>query len=91
MVCPPQEGLIEVLVRDEIKQSPAGKKHCYLQISRTKSVESIFREVSKEFEYNVDEIELTFRRGASSVSTIFFIYLSARLMVKLSPILISAR
>lgn len=66
MVCPPQESTTSVTVRDERKQ-------CYVHISKTKSVESIFREISKEFDYNIDEIELTFRRGTSSVSTIQFL------------------
>lgn len=63
-----QEGSLTVQVQDTIQQG--GKKHCFVQLSPDKTIESIFKEISKDLEYNVDDIEIILRKGSSSVSIV---------------------
>uniref|UniRef100_A0A6P7GLW5 Ubiquitin carboxyl-terminal hydrolase 47 n=1 Tax=Diabrotica virgifera virgifera TaxID=50390 RepID=A0A6P7GLW5_DIAVI len=62
MVFLPEDGLTKkVTVRDTIQQSE--KKQTFINIFPSKTIDSIFREVSKEFSYNHDEIELVLQIG----------------------------
>lgn len=67
-----QEGSIRVQVQDTITQG--GKKQCFVELSPDKTLESIFKEVSKDLEYNVDDIEIIIRNGSSHVS-IYNVYI----------------
>ncbi|CAH1119608.1 unnamed protein product [Phaedon cochleariae] len=58
MVCPPEDGLcIRVTVLDTIGLSE--KSQCFIQLIPSRTIESIFQEISKEFICNADDIELT--------------------------------
>ncbi|XP_057671617.1 ubiquitin carboxyl-terminal hydrolase 47 [Diorhabda carinulata] len=66
MVCLPEEGPAKrVTVRDTIQQST--KKQAFISLTPSKTIESIFKEVSKEFSYNHDEIELVLQNGKKDV------------------------
>ncbi|CAG9864755.1 unnamed protein product [Phyllotreta striolata] len=57
MVCLPEDGmLIRATVRDTILIS--GKKQYTIQLSPSKTINSIFQEISDEFHYLIEEIEL---------------------------------
>ncbi|KAJ8945952.1 hypothetical protein NQ318_016780 [Aromia moschata] len=60
MVCLYDESLQVVTVRDTIQQS--AKRRSDIQVTPTKTIESIFKEISRDFEYNADEIELVLQR-----------------------------
>lgn len=60
MVCLHDEGHLRVTVRDTILSS--AKKQSYVLLTPTKTIESIFKEISREFEYNADEIELVLQK-----------------------------
>lgn len=70
MVCLHDEGYLRVTVRDTILLS--AKKQSYVLLIPTKSIESIFKEISKDFEYNADEIELVLQKNdGTTVCKIF--------------------
>ncbi|KAJ8985542.1 hypothetical protein NQ317_019925 [Molorchus minor] len=60
MVCLHEESPHSVTVRDTIHNS--AKKRSEVLVTPSKSIESIFKEVSRDFEYNADEIELILQR-----------------------------
>lgn len=72
MVCSMENESVKVLVKDTI----SGKKIFTLQLTPSRAIDSIFKEVSKEFEYNVDDISLEVQLGPGSenyeVSNMFF-------------------
>lgn len=73
MVCLHDEGHLRVTVRDTILSS--AKKQSYVLLTPTKTIESIFKEISREFEYNADEIELVLqKRDGTTVSQRFILY-----------------
>lgn len=73
MVCLHEENPVRVTVRDTVLMS--GKKQSYINLTPTKTIDSIFNEVSKDFNYGSDDIELVLqRRDGNTVSeTIFFL------------------
>lgn len=66
MVCPMENESIIVCVRDTIQQSSNGRKSFSLKLTPSKLIDSIFIEVSKEFDYNVDDITITLQALTST-------------------------
>lgn len=71
MVCLHDEGHLRVTVRDTVLLS--AKKQSYVLLTPTKTIESIFKEISKEFEYNADEIELVLQKNDGTTVCKLFI------------------
>ncbi|CAH1098734.1 unnamed protein product [Psylliodes chrysocephalus] len=62
MVCLPEDGMaMRVTVRDTILSS--GKKQFIIHLTPSKTISSIFEEVSNEFHYTIHEIELILQIG----------------------------
>lgn len=76
MVCPMEKESIRVTVRDTILQSTTGKNTFTIQLTPSTSIDSIFREVSKEFDYSIDDIEIMLQpvggQNSNIVSSLFF-------------------
>lgn len=73
MVCSMENESIGVLVRDGI----SGIKEHRILLTPSTAIDSIFKEVSKEFDYNIDDIclvvQLPHGTGNDEVSTICFL------------------
>lgn len=74
MVCSMENESRRVLVKDTI----SGKTTISVQVTPSMSIDSIFKEVSKEFDYNVDDICLTMHLGPGSgnYEVSLFIYIA---------------
>lgn len=59
MVCSMENESIEVAVKDTIM----GKKPHTIRLTPSRSIDSIFKEVSKEYNYNIDDISLKLESG----------------------------
>lgn len=71
MVCLSNEGTIQVRVRDTIYTNE--RRQFSVEISPTKTIDSVFAEISDYFKYEADSFELLLQNQNADTVSIFYI------------------